>query len=281
MRQPPLRASFVIACVCAALAFVIPACAPRSDLEGRPCPCADGYRCCEPAGVCIAESATCAAAPITSAATVTRICAEPQGPALGPPRTAAALGRYLARRWFGCRVDPSAPPGALVAHQGIEFSLDETWSFLRLTATGYERSTDPADRGTYKVWNDRLNQLVTPTDTTPGHDLHIRWVHGDIVLNLFFDFERGPLRFRTVNGAELSFSGEGGDGSDLAGDEGTSCESDHGICKPGKTCASVVSTELCAAPAANLGVGEGCDKVGVRTCAPPLVCNDGKKQCTP
>ena len=139
VRQPPLRASFVIACVCAALAFVIPACAPRSDLEGRPCPCADGYRCCEPAGVCIAESATCAAAPITSAETVTRICAQPQGPALGPPRTAAALGRYLARRWFGCRVDPSAPPGALVAHEGIEFALDETWSFLRPTATGYER----------------------------------------------------------------------------------------------------------------------------------------------
>ena len=71
------------------------------------------------------------------------------------------------------------------------------------------------------------------------------------------------------------------DGSDLAGDDGTSCESDHGICKSGKTCAGVVSTELCAAPVANLGAGEGCDKVGVRTCAPPLVCNDGKKPCTP
>ena len=260
-----------------------PACAPSAELEGRPCPCADGYRCCDPAGICIAENATCAAGAITSADTVARICAEPHGSPLPPPRTAVSLVQFLARRWFTCAVDRTAPSTAIVAHEGIEFAADETWAFLRPTASGYERSPDPADQGTYKPFNDRLGVLVDPTDTTPGHDLHIQWVHGAIVLNLFFDFEQGPLRLRTINGSELWFAGEGGDaggdGRGLIGDEGTSCEADHASCKPGKTCVSVVSAELCEQPAANLGEGVGCDQMGVRTCASPLKCLDKTKQC--
>jgi hypothetical protein len=279
-----LRASVVVAAyVTVALLAATPACAPRNDLEGRPCPCAEGYRCCDPAGICVANASVCAGGAITSADTVARICAEPHGPALGAPRTAAAFTRFLARRWFGCHVNPAAPPTAIDAHEGIEFADDETWTFLRSTTAGYVRSTDPTDRGTYQIWNDRLSQLVKPTDTTPGHDLHVRFVHGAFVLNLFFEFEHGPLRFQTVNGAVLFYVGEGadesGDGSDLLGSEGTACESDHAICAPGKKCVSVVSAELCEQPAANLAAGEGCDPNGVRTCAPPLVCNGATKQC--
>lgn len=187
---------------------------------------------------------------------------------------------FLARRWFNCGMDRSAPATALAAQDGIEFSSG-TWTFLRRAGGGYERSTDPADQGTYQVSNDRIDQLVDPTDTTPGYNLHIRFVHGDIVLSLFFDFEHGPLRFRTVNGGELWFVGEGGetgDGNDLVGDEGTSCVADHASCKPGKTCVSVISAELCEQPVTNLPAGAGCDPSGVRACAPPLTCL-GTKQC--
>jgi hypothetical protein len=283
MRHSLLRASVVVTSVSAALALGAPACAQDAALEGRPCPCADGYRCCDPAGVCIANGAACAGNPITSADTVARICAEPHGLTLGPPRTAAAFSRFLARRWFGCHVNPAASPMALDAHEGIELGLDGTWTFLRSTVAGYERSTDTADSGTYQIFNDRLGVPVKPTDTTPGHDLKVRFVHAGLVLNLFFDFEHGPLRFQTVNGAVLFYVGEGandsGDGSDLVGSEGTACESDHGICAPGKQCVSVISAELCEQPAANLPEGEGCDPNGVRACAPPLLCSGAKKQC--
>lgn len=68
------------------------------------------------------------------------------------------------------------------------------------------------------------------------------------MLNLFFEFERGPLRFSTINGAELWFTGDAGDDRDLVGDEGTACESDHFLCKPGKTCTSVVSASFARLP---------------------------------
>ena len=262
-----------------ALIAAAPGCAPQADLEGRPCPCADGYRCCEPAGVCVAEGAACGGGVIASAETVARICGEDHGPGLAPPLTAAALVRFLARRWFTCGVDRGAPSTAIVAHEGIEFTADGSWGFLRPTAAGYERSPLPDDQGTYQVVNDRLNAPVKPTDTTPGRVLDMRWRHGDIVLTLLFDFERRPLRFRTVDGGELWFAGEGSDGDDLVGEEGTSCVGDHGVCKAGKTCVSVVSAELCESPATNLVEGEGCDQIGVRTCAPPLTCIDGTKQC--
>jgi hypothetical protein len=280
VRQSLIRASIVIASVIASLAIATSACAPDADLEGRSCPCADGYRCCDPAGVCIADDATCTGGTIASAVTVSRMCSEPHGPALPPPLTAASLVHFLARRWFNCAIDQKAPSTAIAAHDGIELSSG-TWTFLRATADGYEPSTDPADQGTYQVWNDRLNQLVEPTDTTPGYNLHIVLVRGSIVLSLFFDFERVPLRFRSVNGGELWFAGEGhetGDGADLAGDEGTSCVADHASCKPGKKCVSVISAELCEQPAMNLPQGAGCDPMGVRACAPPLVCL-GTKQC--
>lgn len=275
-----LRASLVAAtCVSLALIAAAPGCAPQADLEGRPCPCADGYRCCEPAGVCVAEGAACGGGVIASAETVARICGEDHGPVLGPPFTAAALGRLLARRWLLCAVDRAAPRTAIVAHDGIEFSLDGTWGFLRTTPAGYDRSADAGDQGTYQIWNDRLMGTVSPTDTTPAPGLHIEWRNGSVVLNLYFDFEFGPLRLRTVNGGVLWFVGDGSDGTDLVGSEGTSCEADHSICQSGRTCVSEVSAELCARPAANLPRGEGCDQHMVRTCAPPLVCLDVKKQC--
>jgi hypothetical protein len=274
----PVRRSIVVACVSAALLIASADCAPRASIEGRPCPCADGYRCCGPADVCVGAAEACPASVIASAATVAKICAVDHGPALGPPRTAAAFSRFLGRRWFPCRFDVRSP-SSLVAHEGIEFGGDGTWSFLRSTESGYERMTTAADRGTYEVWNDTLTAPVKWSDTTPGHDLHLVWTESKGALTLYFDFEHTPLRFRTTNGIELWFVAEGGDGTELIGDEGASCESDHSICKPGSNCVSERNAEMCARPATDLPAGEGCDNRGTRTCAPELVCRSDTRQC--
>ncbi len=273
------RRSIVVACVSAALLAASADCAQRASIDGRPCPCADGYRCCGPADVCVGAGEACPSSTITSAATVAKICTVDHGPTLGAPRTAAAFGRFLARRWFACRFDVRSP-SSLVAHEGIEFSTDGTWSFLRSTESDYERMTTAGDRGTYEVWNDTLTATVKSSDTTPGHDLHLVWTESKGALTLYFDFEHSPLRFRTTNGIELWFVAEGGDGTELIGDEGASCESDHSLCKPGSNCVSERNAEMCARPATDLPAGEGCDRRGTRTCAPDLVCrSDDTRQC--
>ena len=270
--------SIVIACGTLALALATADCAGKTTLDGRACPCADGYRCCATADVCVGAGDVCPAATIASAATIQRVCSADHGPVLGPPRTASAFAHLLARRWFACFYDPGSV-SSLVAHEGIEFGSDGTWGFLRPTANGYERSTAPADTGTYRVWNDTLTSLVPSTDMTQGHDLHLFWTESRGPLTLYFDFEYAPLRFRTTNGIELWFVGDGGDGTDLIGDEGTSCEADHTICKPGSSCVSEHNAEMCSRPATNLPVGAGCDNRMVRTCMPQLVCRSDTRQC--
>jgi hypothetical protein len=155
---------------------------------------------------------------------------------------------------------------------------------LRPTATGYERSTAKADIGIYQVYNDTLTSLVPSTDTTQGHDLRLTWTEtkGGVegALTLYLDFEYSPLRFTTFNGIELWFVAEGGDGTELIGDEGSSCESDHSVCKPGSNCVSEHNAEMCSRPATNLPVGQGCDTRGTRTCMPQLVCSSMTRQCT-
>ena len=273
-----LRSSIVVACASIALVVASADCAARTTIDGRPCPCTDGYRCCATADRCIADGDACPAGVISSAAAIKRVCSADHGPALGPPRTAAAFAHFLARRWFACRYEPGSK-SSLVSHEGIELGSDGTWGFLSPTANGYERSTAPADIGTYQVWNDTLTFLVPPTDTTQGHDLHLFWTESRGPLTLYFDFEYAPLRFRTTNGIELWFVAEGGDGTDLIGDEGASCESDHTICKPGSNCVSEHNAEMCSRPVSNLPVGEGCDNRGTRTCMPQLVCRSDTRQC--
>ena len=274
----PLGRSIALACVSLALVLASASCAAETAIDGRPCPCADGYRCCATADVCVANGAACPAATISSAATIQRVCSAEHGPALGAPRTASAFAHFLARRWFACRYEPGSV-ASLVSHEGIELGSDGTWAFLRATANGYERSTDKADVGTYEVWNDTLTATVKSTDTTQGHDLHLVWTEARGPLTLYFDFEYGPLRFRTTNGVELWFVAEGGDGSDLIGEEGASCEEDHTVCKPGSNCVSEHNAEMCSRPVSNLPVGQGCDNRGTRTCMPQLVCRSDTRQC--
>ncbi len=274
------RRSLALACASGVLLVASGACGQQAVIDGRPCPCTDGYRCCETANVCIANGDACPARTISSAATVERVCAAGHGPTLGPPRTAAAFGRLLARRWFACRYDPSSP-SSLVTHVGIEFDTTGTWAFLHEAANGYERGTTASESGTYQVWSDTLTALVPSTDTTPGHDLHLFWTESKGALTLYFDFEYAPLRFRTTNGIELWFVAEGGDGTDIIGSDGTSCESDHSLCKPGSKCVSERNAEMCTVPATNLPVGAGCDNRGGRTCMPQLICRTDTRQCGP
>jgi hypothetical protein len=243
-------------------------CAEQASIEGRPCPCADGFRCCAAADVCVAAGAACPVGFVASRASIERVCAGEHGPALDDARTAASFARFLARRWFVCNYDARSVSG-LVSHEGIEFTTAGTWSYLRATPAGYERGDET---GTYRVYNDTLKTTVAATDTTPGHDLHIEWTNAGGPLDLYMHFEHSPLRFRTNNGIELWFVADGSDGSELIGDEGVSCESDHTRCKPGSNCVSELNAEMCARPVSNLGAGEGCDRTGTRTCAPPLAC---------
>ncbi len=270
--------AIVVASATFVLALATADCAGKTSLEGRSCPCADGYRCCATADVCLPAGEACPSATISTAADIQRVCSQAHGPVLGPPRTASAFASFLARRWFACLYDPSSV-SSLVSHEGIEFGSDGTWGFLRRTANDYERSTAPADTGTYQVWNDTLLGFVPANDMTQGHDLYLSWTESRGPLTLYFDFEYAPLRFRTTNGIELWFVAEGGDGSDLIGTEGTSCESDHMICKPGSACVSEHNAEMCSKPATNLPVGAGCDNRGVRTCMPQLECRSDTRQC--
>jgi hypothetical protein len=279
----PFRSSIAVACASLALVAASADCAGRTTIDGRTCPCTDGYRCCDTVDLCVANGDACPSGVISSAATIQRVCSADHGPALGPPRTAEAFGHFLARRWFACRYEPGSV-SSLVSHEGIEFGADGTWGFLRPMAAGYERSTAPADIGTYQVWNDTLLFVVPTTDTTQGHDLRLTWtetkggVQGS--LTLYFEFEYSPLRFKTTNGIELWFVAEGGDGTELIGVEGPSCESDHTLCQPGSNCVSEHNAEMCSRPVSNLPIGQGCDNRMTRTCMPQLICSSETRRCT-
>lgn len=172
-------------------------------------------------------------------ASVARLCGAEHGPALAPPRTAAAFGRMLGRRWYTCAYDPKSTSG-LVAHEGIELTLDGRWYFLKRNGNGYERSSAPADTGSYRIHHDALNDFVAPTDMTPGYDLFVQWTNSIGPLDLHVTFEQSPLRFQTFNGVVLDFVALDEDRATLVGAEGGGAS-----CTPPYRC---LDNRRCGAP---------------------------------
>jgi hypothetical protein len=216
-------------------------------------------------------------------ADIQALCAVPQPPEIaqiGPPRTAAALAGLLSRRWFQCSVKPGSVSG-LDAHEGLEFTADGNWYFLRASNGGFERDPSPDATGTYLISNTDLapagTGLVGPTDTTFGLHLLIEWFNGgrlELGTNFFYP---SPLRFKTLNGIVMWFVALDVDGTSFVGGEGMACETGGAVCGHGTVCVSENNSAVCSAPAA-VGRGEGCDHKGTRTCTPPLVCLE-TRQC--
>jgi hypothetical protein len=278
------RSSTLLACVVLGLVVAGAHCAPRAAIEGRSCPCADGYECCAAADVCVAAGTKCPLGPTggvggvaATPETVARVCNAEHGPALAPPRTAAAFGRFLGRRWYICGYDPSSVSG-LVAHEGIELTVDGKWYFLRWNGREYERTSTPGEvtSGSYLIHNDTLNMFVEATDTTPGYDLYVQWSFKG-PLDLHIELETSPLRFQTPNGILLHFVALDEDGTSLIGAEGASCEPGNSRCQPGLKCISEKNSERCVRPGP-VGLDQGCDRAaGGASCTPPYTCLDTRR----
>ena len=63
----PIAPALIGATVLAAAAvFAVPACTANLDVDGRPCPCSDGWTCCETQNVCVRQGGACPGSSIDS-----------------------------------------------------------------------------------------------------------------------------------------------------------------------------------------------------------------------
>src|SRR5882724_1489000 len=106
------------------MAFALVACAEPLPLEGRPCPCANGFQCCASTQTCIPVAARCLALP-TSDAESEAVTPSPDaffdGTALGRDATVGPLDDD-ARAEVGSPADASARDAA--SEQGIPVLAD-------------------------------------------------------------------------------------------------------------------------------------------------------------
>jgi hypothetical protein len=273
-----MRARAALVGLLVATALVV-ACGGHVALEGRSCPCLDGWVCCAASNVCALPSdagKTCSSGIAPTAKNIQTLCAA-SGATLGPPSTAAALTALLARPWYACTPDPTSVSG-LVAHDGLQFTDDGHWFFLKRTGDAFACETEPDATGTFEMANSHFSgdaHFVPPTDTTFDRQILLEWLYKGR-LELATDFQEAPLRFHTWNGIHLWFVALDGDGRSLEGAEGMACDGTNAVCQRPGTCVSENNSGICSAPAV-VGRGEGCDHKPVRACAQGLTCLDTRR----
>jgi hypothetical protein len=275
----------VLLVVFALLGVATSQCGGNVTMDGRPCPCAEGYLCCAenvcvaPGGACPRDGAGGSGLQVTPA-TIHALCTAARGAVIPPPRTAAAMTRVVARRWYVCGHDP-ASWSPLLVRAGIEFKPDGSWTFIDRRSDDTYTVAAVSD-GTWGIYHDTLNRVVGPGDTTPGYAPYVRWFddalegfHGG-ALDLRMDFERSPFRFRTEKGIDTWFVALDESGAELEGTEGMACPEGGPPCRDGARCIYERNARSCSKPAV-VGLGEGCDRSETRTCAAGLYCLESRR----
>jgi hypothetical protein len=266
---------------------LVTACGGSISVDGHACPCTTGFVCCGGTNQCVGAGAACppgSTGIMPTADNIRTLCNAPSGGAIGPPSTADAFTRVLARTWIACKFDPSSSSG-LVAHEGIEFTPDGVWFSVHGTPNGYEH--DPPEEqpngptsGPYDFSNSTLaatnHGYVPTTDTTFARELLLEWTYkGNLELQV--DFQRSPLRLHTWNGVDLLFVALDDDGAEYVGTEGMACDTAGAVCRSPTRCVSENNSGVCSAPAV-VGLGAGCDHKGTRKCDTGLTCST-TRQC--
>jgi hypothetical protein len=154
-----------------------PACGASVALENRPCPCTSGWRCCAERNVCVADGTSCAAAPVAGFSTsavssAQRVCAgsTTEG-ALEQATSAADATTKLAKGWIPCNRDRwLADRGG----DGIVFSVDGTWSLLKLDGNGaLTPLTVLGTHGTWALYGEGSSEPLHRTDPSAKKITHL------------------------------------------------------------------------------------------------------------